>query len=205
MHYYAIPRILMPAAFILILIQPSFAFTDHSVAEVVNQCRRCHPRAFPSHVMSSRPVNMPDGAQSGPGGKMLCITCHDCTSGICSLRTTTTELCSSCHDCTQGMSCVLGMAHLGNKIKRGFRQNDCLSCHDGSTARNVAQGMKSAGHKVDVFYVQKRGYKKRLDRRVVLVDGKVTCISCHNPYKSERRRLVMSNERSELCMSCHMK
>lgn len=193
----------MPWVFILILGQTAVALTDHSMTDVMNKCRSCHRRALPTHAMSL-PEKMPEGWQRGRTGKMICITCHDCTSGICTLQKGTTGLCKSCHDCTKGMACVLGVAHLGNAIKQGSRRGDCLSCHDGTIGKNVAPGIMGA-HKVNVYYIKKKGYNSRPDRRILLPNGKVTCISCHDPYKNERTRLVMANERSSLCLSCHLK
>jgi predicted CXXCH cytochrome family protein len=203
MYCRGIRNILMSVVFILVFFQTSLAVTDHSKANVMNRCRSCHRRALPTHAMESS-GKTPQGWQRGSRGEMLCITCHDCTSGICRLRETTTELCNSCHDCTKGMACLLGVAHLGNAIKKGSRRGDCISCHDGSLGKDV-RTQTMGTHKVDVYYIKKKGYNSRLDRRIILPEGKVTCISCHNPYKNERGRLVMSNERSSLCLSCHIK
>jgi predicted CXXCH cytochrome family protein len=153
-----------------------------------------------------KPEKMPEGWQSGPGGAMLCITCHNCTSGICTLREESARLCLSCHDCTKGMACVLGIAHLGNSLGNTTRFQGCLSCHDGFIGKNaVAPGLTPGDHKVNVYYIKKKGYKSRPDRRIILSDGRVTCLSCHDPYKSEQKRLVMSNEGGRLCLSCHIK
>ncbi|NOG53760.1 MAG: hypothetical protein HND57_05445 [Planctomycetes bacterium] len=37
-----------------------------------------------------------------------------------------------------------------------------------------------------------------------LVDGMVSCVTCHSLYSRQSNLLVMSNERSQLCFSCHM-
>jgi predicted CXXCH cytochrome family protein len=42
-----------------------------------------------------------------------------------------------------------------------------------------------------------------LDPRIRLFDGRVGCGSCHSPYAREHALLVMSNDRSALCLSCH--
>jgi predicted CXXCH cytochrome family protein len=62
-------------------------------------------------------------------------------------------------------------------------------------------------HKVDVLYFASGANEMNevMDRRVVFVDGKVTCLSCHDPYRSEGMRLVKSNSGSRLCMTCHNK
>jgi len=44
-----------------------------------------------------------------------------------------------------------------------------------------------------------------LPERVRLPDGKVSCVSCHDLYETEPRRLAVSMEKSELCLTCHDK
>lgn len=43
----------------------------------------------------------------------------------------------------------------------------------------------------------------QLDKRIVLPDGKVSCISCHSGYGQEHGQSVMGNEGSNLCYQCH--
>jgi predicted CXXCH cytochrome family protein len=133
-------------------------------------------------------------------GNMICITCHDCISGKCVLRKPSPELCRVCHDCTQGMGCLLGVAHLESSPEVETLAHNCLTCHDGAVATSIGG---SKDHKVDVLYIPSKDYNYVTDRRIVFVNGKVTCISCHNPYASEGERLVMSNRGSRLCLACH--
>jgi hypothetical protein len=117
----------------------------------------------------------------------------------------------------------------------------CLSCHDGATASDVSASSSStrarsmrahpAGHPVGISYsssaLNKLGEyvpKGVLNPAIPLVDGKVSCVSCHKLTKpkaitgargtvtEDRLRgctagvaLVMKNERSALCLSCHIK
>jgi len=101
----------------------------------------------------------------------------------------------------------------------------CLSCHDGSAgplvtfARPEAErtggwvvGSRSPPqwpkiHPVKVRYpAERRGFHADgpRDRRIVLLGGEVTCISCHDCERLDRR-LVVSRARSQLCLSCHDK
>lgn len=180
---------------------PSSAEVDHSVYISSKDCRSCHKETRPAHHMArpEKKVEFPLNST----GKMVCITCHDCVSGLCVLRRGPLELCRGCHDCAQGMACLLGAAHLGmsaNIERQSFE--DCAACHDGSVAK---EAMGPKGHKVDVVYLAKKGFNRVKDRRVVFVSGKVKCISCHDPYKNESHRLVKSNEGSGLCLTCHRK
>lgn len=102
----------------------------------------------------------------------------------------------------------------------------CMSCHDGVVATDVftsAHATRLAsqlgpdrvgygglvGHPVGINYpaardkfntaaaVQAAGVK--------LPGGRIQCTSCHDPHNSGRheRMLIMSDERSRLCLTCH--
>ena len=43
-----------------------------------------------------------------------------------------------------------------------------------------------------------------VDRRLRFFNGKVGCGSCHDPYSTIHKKLVMSDENSKLCFSCHI-
>lgn len=82
--------------------------------------------------------------------------------------------------------------------------SECLSCHDGSSAP-----LTGYSHPVGVQYpaFSRSGRyvsKGALNRRIVLIDGKVGCLSCHNPLNPSKFHLVMSNDGSRLCFSCHL-
>ncbi|MBI4710126.1 MAG: hypothetical protein HY759_03345 [Nitrospirae bacterium] len=100
--------------------------------------------------------------------------------------------CMTCHIC-KGEVCIL----------RKNTRELCTACHDGVMGnRNVNV---PGDHAVDIFYIQSKNFKTLIDKRVIFVDGKVTCISCHNPYSSEKARLVKSKAGSGLCLTCHRK
>jgi predicted CXXCH cytochrome family protein len=103
--------------------------------------------------------------------------------------------------------------------------NDCLSCHDGVMAQSFNVRIKNnpsnrvmslediiGGHPVGMEYdryasVDTKGYKSdvRFSREMVFAEGKVGCLTCHNPLNTYKGHLVMNNERSELCFACHIK
>ncbi|MDA8432599.1 MAG: hypothetical protein M0Z60_06515 [Nitrospiraceae bacterium] len=172
---------------------------DHSPYSLTTRCVSCHPMAAPTHRLA-KPSISPKDLPLDSSGKVGCITCHDCITGTCSLRRPSPELCSSCHDCTRGMACVLGTVHMGDSpdILR-LSLTACLGCHDGTIGRAEVDT-----HMVNVLYIPSRQLKSVTDSRIVLVDGKVTCISCHNPYGTGTR-LVKSNSGSRLCLTCHRK
>jgi len=103
----------------------------------------------------------------------------------------------------------------------------CLSCHDGNTARDTfgdetgdanmparsriaAHGDLRDNHPIGVRYpIGERTYQpfSRVQQsgRIRLFDGKVECSSCHDPHNSydQPHLLVMPNDESQLCTSCH--
>jgi len=114
----------------------------------------------------------------------------------------------------------------------------CLNCHDGTKATNIAvknadapyqiSGYRTENHPVGMSYNyyanRKPGeYKPRqfLNRDIRLVDGKVTCISCHKLIqdlpqgiritrlsRDRRKGCTASGELAmakNLCMECHNK
>jgi hypothetical protein len=117
----------------------------------------------------------------------------------------------------------------------------CVHCHDGIQATHIAvkgaeapmqiRGSQSINHPVGMpydRYAQKdpKGYRPRnaLQSSIQLVDGKVTCISCHTLKKEEGAGQVASHnartgagsclasgvltagpKQGDLCRCCHIK
>jgi predicted CXXCH cytochrome family protein len=186
--------------FLGVTVQFSTADVDHSIYQTRAECIECHPRDLPTHTFS-HPLFMSEDLPLDYGGNITCFTCHDCASGRCMFRKKREELCMVCHDCSQGMACSIGAAHLGSARDINILLNGCLACHDGFIGPSVG----TEGHRVNMVYTLKKGFNSISDSRIVFVDGKVTCISCHNPYKNEDKRLIKSNEGSRLCLTCHSK
>jgi len=102
---------------------------------------------------------------------------------------------------------------------------NCISCHDGTFASSVtiqtglwihekgALPHDRGSHPIGIHYEAarlRRGRKtdlrpiSQIDRRIRFFDGKVGCGSCHDPYSTREKQLVVSDENSKLCYSCHM-
>ncbi|MBE7504954.1 MAG: cytochrome c3 family protein [Planctomycetia bacterium] len=103
----------------------------------------------------------------------------------------------------------------------------CLSCHDGITARDVygyAHAVRGPGkiggswigtgsltsHPIGAKYpLTEPTYHDpasvTASGRIKLPDGRVQCISCHDPHNSHRVEgmLVDRNDASRLCLACH--
>ncbi|MFQ5852540.1 MAG: cytochrome c3 family protein [Candidatus Binatia bacterium] len=81
----------------------------------------------------------------------------------------------------------------------------CLGCHDGTLASAVHHS-----HPVDVEYllaqIKSNGKLKdlsQLDPVIFLKDDRVVCTSCHHPDSQLQAKLVITNDGSRLCISCH--
>lgn len=101
----------------------------------------------------------------------------------------------------------------------------CMACHDATFGGDtIVENMDFRGplfhnanqigvsHPIGVSYIEaKRKYKgayrsiESLPRQIKLFGGTVGCGSCHNPYSKQHFELVMSNEKSALCLACHVK
>jgi predicted CXXCH cytochrome family protein len=91
----------------------------------------------------------------------------------------------------------------------------CLSCHDGITtkmASNTISGTFSLknSHPIGTDYNSvsfSGGFVnyQNVNRNITFVDGRVSCISCHDITNTELYHLTVNNSRSQLCLSCHIK
>ncbi len=101
---------------------------------------------------------------------------------------------------------------------------NCIACHDGMSAKSYHVRVKNSpnqgsvdlesvlgSHPIGMDYANysysNRNFKKigTLSSQMIFVDGKVGCITCHNPLNPEKNHLVMDNSGSRLCFSCHNK
>ncbi len=120
----------------------------------------------------------------------------------------------------------------------------CINCHNGVTATHIVtksaeepmhiRGFQTVNHPVGMmydYYVSKKpmGYRRRsiLNENIKFVDGKVTCISCHELKSDEfqevayaannlsnlggdkdctaSNKLTTGSRKTDLCMACHIK
>jgi predicted CXXCH cytochrome family protein len=101
--------------------------------------------------------------------------------------------CISCHDGTYASSATIKAGAWTHQ--RSFISNDRGSHPIGM---NYEAARTSRGRKTDLKPMS------AVDRRIRFFNGKVGCGSCHDPYSAIRKRLVMSDENSKLCYSCHI-
>lgn len=98
---------------------------------------------------------------------------------------------------------------------------DCLYCHDGALAPlpelllkgHLADGANNA-HSIGTVYYQgpsrTRDYRPpyelpALAPNMRFIQSKVGCLSCHDPLSTLPHYLVVPNNGSRLCLTCHVK
>jgi predicted CXXCH cytochrome family protein len=143
--------------------------------------------------------------------------------------------CKSCHiglyEGADMHKTTIEAAHVGSRYTVGNLtialdelSLKCLVCHDASIAKDGLIKRIGAGsfrhdrdiglsHPIGVSYIDVStgeyggAYRKveELRPEIILFDGMVGCGSCHNPYSKGHFELVMSNEKSALCLACHIK
>jgi len=110
---------------------------------------------------------------------------------------------------------------LGRLDRTQATSRTCLSCHDGTTGSGVSytlaraeptvplSGMHSS-HPIEVTYGAAQARRPRtlvpealLPAALVLPEGKVACVTCHDGASNERHHTSISMSRSKLCSSCH--
>ncbi|MEO5331411.1 MAG: cytochrome c3 family protein [Magnetococcus sp. YQC-5] len=142
------------------------------------------------------------------------------------------DFCRECHDDAffdkmpdRGASMV-SSGHLDARSNQPVIDLDayslqCMGCHEdkgGSTTQLLRVGLESSGimrhmgtslsHPIGRVYSKSitfGGYRPehRLPSVVLLPDGKVSCVSCHEGYSKKHGGLTVDNKGSALCLTCH--
>jgi predicted CXXCH cytochrome family protein len=90
--------------------------------------------------------------------------------------------------------------------------SNCLACHalGGDAAGLIMKRHASGDHNSGLTYAsaQRRGVLRlrpvdQLPPQIVLVEGQITCTTCHDGASSEHRRLATPGGMAALCVSCH--
>lgn len=100
---------------------------------------------------------------------------------------------------------------------------ECFTCHDGNNAKGANTKIRSLGngeshgmqtitgsHPIGMSYVKfanNREYThwQTLPKNMILMDGKVVCITCHDMLSRNSLYLTTDMKGSGLCFSCHIK
>ncbi len=165
-------------------------------------------------------------------GDLTCSTCHEVHGrgpGLMRGSKRGRELCIACHDADFFKKMRDGGASLmaGGHLSRGVDSNapvldvysrQCMECHGQSGDPKLAtvvdrngvarHASRSVNHPVGSSYQQAEnfgGYRPRkvVERKLLLPDGLVSCVSCHSGYAKEHGKLVVPKTDSKLCFECH--
>ena len=165
----------------------------------------------------------------GGGPTDACIACH--VPHVQAVRPTTQPSTESSTQPALEMYRIEGQRRIfvPDRYMPGPTSLLCLGCHDGTIATSTISSSHAllAGvregfsvperfvwrdHPIGVRYpAQGRDYRPEsfvtAGGRIVLPDGRIECISCHDPHNRSgiKGMLVMSNRKSALCLTCHIK
>lgn len=187
--------------------------------------------SHPSGIPASRPP--PADLPLDRDGRVTCSTCHDVhASRPGRLRSDRrgAEFCHSCHEAgffdamRDGGQSIVRSGHIAAQpavrttaqpaARTAALAVDefsvrCLECHgDRATYGASRHGGTVVNHPVGKDYARwldYGGYRAVSDLPDVirLPGGQVSCVSCHEGYTREHGKLVMANNRSQLCFGCH--
>ncbi len=153
-------------------------------------CSACH---IP-HIQAVVPTTQPTSTQPAvemyriPGQRRVFVPGRY-TPGPTSL------ICLGCHDGTVAMS-TIGSSHaLLAGVRQGFA---------------VPEGFVWRDHPIGVLYpAAPHDYRPEafVVKKLPLPEGRIECISCHDPHNvaGVKKMLRMSNAKSALCLTCHIK
>ena len=194
-------------------------------------CGRCHKGAVEaSHPSGFTPSRaLPSEFTLDWRGKMTCSTCHDFHGGRTKKRELAADdrdLCLSCHeagffdDMPEGGHLIARSGHIDARVERPASPIDaysayCAECHDtyvslpndGIRVANTANnGTGMMNHPIGSIYGSPAGRSRfrpaaALPKAILLPDGRVSCLSCHDGYSRDHGASVPSGE--GLCVTCH--
>lgn len=164
-------------------------------------------------------------------GDLTCSSCHEIHSrkpGLLRSSYNGLDFCLQCHSKTffeemsDGGVSVVGAGHLdAGKESSGLELDpfslQCMGCHgergesnrvDISTRGLLRHKGSSMNHPIGVSYAQSAtfgGYRSvdRLPESIILPQGRISCVSCHLGYSKKHGGLVLPNDYSNLCQTCH--
>lgn len=203
------------------------------IASQESLCGKCHPSAIKiSHPSGFTPkIKPPDNYPLDWKGDLTCSTCHNIHgTGTGLMRETKIgkDLCLTCHDANffrkmrdGGTSLMVG--HLGSGAETNTATLDvysrqCMECHikngDPRLATKIdpngvlRHASSSVNHPIGVNYQKATvygGYRAQaiVERKIILPNGQVGCISCHLGYTKDHGKLVIGTGGSTLCFECH--
>ncbi len=196
-------------------------------------CGKCHPAAIQvSHPTGFQPKTAPPARYPLDWkGDLTCSTCHEVHGsghGLMRAGLAGKPLCLACHQpdffsTMRDGGASLTSGHLaksvhGNAPALDAYSRKCMECHGASATPRLATSIdrngvvrhagQSVNHPIGMSYqkaVAFGGYRARsvVERKLLLPDGKVSCVSCHAGFQKEHGKLLVAMNQSKLCFECH--
>lgn len=196
-------------------------------------CAKCHPNTLKvSHPSGFAPkAKPPESYPLDWKGDLTCSTCHEIHGDKPGLRRDAKvgkEFCLNCHAASffqkmrdGGVSTMVGHLSGGSDVHAptlDAYSRQCLECHErngdprlaASISRNgiLRHASNAVNHPIGADYqkaVAFGGYRARalVERKILLPNGLVSCVSCHLGYSKDHGKLVQVTARSALCFECH--
>jgi predicted CXXCH cytochrome family protein len=186
-----------------------------------------------SHPSGFQPKTTPPAAYPLDWkGDLTCSSCHDIhssTPGLLRGAKVGKALCFDCHAADFFSAMRDGGTSLmaGHLVNKGIDSNaptldaysnTCMECHGQSATPRLATSIdrngvvrhasQSANHPIGMRYEDAAsfgGYRTRasVERKLMLPEGKMGCVSCHSGYQKEHGKLIVATAKSALCYECH--
>lgn len=167
-------------------------------------CKECHEQQYATYASSVHAKK----SIKGPQSQNACETCHgpgamhvekgggrdvdifDFNDRVDAQARS--AQCLTCHAQTPGMDLWEMSVHARNDVA-------CDSCHDLHTGRSQKPDDP------DVCFECHRSVKVEANKRShhPILQGKVSCSSCHAPHGSMTRSMLVADDAQELCFLCH--
>ncbi len=193
-------------------------------------CGSCHGDALMASHPSGIPPSMqvPDVFPLDWKGDITCSTCHETHNdkhGVLRVTERGEAFCGACHQADfftamadGGISTIIsGHLDASGELEDPF-SIQCMICHDDkgdpdqsypvSVNRDGIIRHKGSSHPVGKSYELAStygGYKPmtELHKSIVLPNGLMSCVSCHQGYSENHGALVSTTAGSGLCFECH--
>jgi len=196
-------------------------------------CGKCHAQVIKtSHPSGLIPrKRTPKEYPLDWKGELTCSSCHHIHGnqpGLLRTNKRGKEHCLSCHEMSffgqmadKGASLVekTDDSRLPSQVREALDPltKKCLSCHEKQTKAYLVSlnrygilehNSSSMSHPIGRSYEKAEtfgGYRpqSQLDEKIILPDGKISCLSCHKNYSSEHGKLIETKQGSRLCFLCH--
>lgn len=140
------------------------------------------------------------------------------------------SFCQRCHE-PWGDDAHAGSVNVAHPVRSTPAKNhgeldamskNCISCHDGINAPEAMYNLHGDGTMMLNFYERQGSHKlgavydyvasgddwhgkASVDKRISFYEGKMGCMSCHNPYSELPSKLAVEINGSRLCLECHNK